>query len=56
MTARNPDRASSTEKQWRQLGRAATIELAIRKSQPLATCDRDLIAAATRCGLEVLAA
>ena len=35
---------------------AAYLELAIRKSQPLATCDGDLIAAATRCGLEVLTA
>ena len=33
---------------------AAYLELAIRKSQPLATCDADLIAAAERCRLEVL--
>ena len=35
---------------------AAYLELAIRKAQPLATCDAELIAAASRCGLEVLAA
>jgi predicted nucleic acid-binding protein len=35
---------------------AAYLELAIRKSQPLATCDAELIAAAARCGLEVLTA
>ena len=33
---------------------AVYLELAIRKSRPLATCDADLIAAAGRCGLEVL--
>lgn len=32
---------------------AAYLELAIRKSQPLATCDADLIGAASRCRLEV---
>jgi predicted nucleic acid-binding protein len=35
---------------------AAYLELAVRKSQPLATCDADLIAAAGRCGVEVLTA
>ncbi len=35
---------------------AAYLELAIRKAQPLATCDAELIAAAARSGLEVLAA
>ena len=35
---------------------AAYLELAIRKSQPLATCDVELTAAAARCGLEVLTA
>ena len=35
---------------------AAYLELAIRKAQPLATCDADLIAAASRRGIEVLAA
>ena len=35
---------------------AAYLELAIRKSRPLATCDADLIAAAGRRGLEVLTA
>ena len=33
---------------------AAYLELAIRKSQPLATCDVELTAAAARSGLEVL--
>ena len=35
---------------------AAYLELAARRSQPLATCDAELIAAAARCGLEVLTA
>jgi predicted nucleic acid-binding protein len=35
---------------------AADLELAIRKALPLASCDTDLIAAAGRCGLEVLTA
>ncbi len=35
---------------------AAYLELAVRKSRPLATCDADLAAATARCGLEVLAA
>ncbi len=35
---------------------AAYLELAIRKSQPLATCDAELVAAARRCGLDVLTA
>jgi predicted nucleic acid-binding protein len=35
---------------------AAYLELAIRKSQPLATCDAALAAAAARCGLEALTA
>jgi predicted nucleic acid-binding protein len=35
---------------------AAYLELAIRKSHPLATCDAELIAAGGRCGLEVLTA
>jgi predicted nucleic acid-binding protein len=33
---------------------AAYLELAIRKARPLASCDTDLLAAAARCGLEVL--
>jgi predicted nucleic acid-binding protein len=35
---------------------AAYLELAVRRSQPLATCDAELIAAASRRGLEVLTA
>lgn len=35
---------------------AAYLELAIRRSRPLATCDADLVAAGTRCGLQVLTA
>ena len=35
---------------------AAYLELAIRRSQPLATCHAELMAAAARCGLEVLTA
>ena len=35
---------------------AAYLELAIRKAEPLATCDAELIAAAGRCALEVLTA
>ena len=48
-------RALSREQGLTSYG-AAYLELAIRKSQPLATCDTELIAAAARCGLEVLTA
>ena len=35
---------------------AAYLELAVRKSRALATCDAELVAAAGRCGLVVLTA